>query len=45
MRACIEHARVLLESARAVQEAGHPNIAYHLAGSGELISRLGYPEC
>ena len=45
MRACIEHARVLLESARAVQEAGHPNIAYHLAGSGELICRLGYPEC
>ncbi len=31
MQACIEHARALLESARAVQEAGHPNIAYHLA--------------
>jgi integrase/recombinase XerD len=45
MRACIEHARMLLESARAVQEAGHPNIACHLAGSGELICRLGHPEC
>ena len=31
MQACIEHARALLESARAVQTAGHPNIAYHLA--------------
>ena len=31
MEACIKHARALLESARAVQEAGHPNIAYHLA--------------
>lgn len=31
MRACIDHARDLLVSARAVQAAGHPNIAYHLA--------------
>ncbi len=31
MQACIDHARALLNSARAVQEAGHPNIAYHLA--------------
>src|SRR5271170_7481911 len=45
MQACIEHARALLESARAVQEVGHPNIAYHLAaltleelGRRELIA-------
>lgn len=31
MSACISHARGLLESADAVQAAGHPNIAYHLA--------------
>ncbi|HYE25868.1 MAG TPA: AbiV family abortive infection protein, partial [Clostridia bacterium] len=31
MQACITHARALLESARAVQAAGHHNIAYHLA--------------
>ncbi len=31
MKACTGHARVLLESARAVQAANHPNVAYHLA--------------
>jgi len=31
MQACVEHAKALLESARAVQDTGHPNIAYHLA--------------
>ena len=31
MQACIDHARALLESARAVQAAKHPDIAYHLA--------------
>jgi AbiV family abortive infection protein len=31
MQACIDHARALLNSAKAVQDAGHPNIAYHLA--------------
>lgn len=31
MEACINHARDLLGSARAVLAAGHPNIAYHLA--------------
>jgi AbiV family abortive infection protein len=31
MRACVRHARDLLESARAVHTAGHPNIAFHLA--------------
>jgi AbiV family abortive infection protein len=31
MAACVGHARALLESADAVQTAGHPNIAYHLA--------------
>jgi AbiV family abortive infection protein len=31
MQACIDHARALLQSAKAVQVAGHPNIAYHLA--------------
>lgn len=30
-RACVEHADDLLGSARAVQAAGHSNIAYHLA--------------
>ncbi len=30
MRACVEHARDLLASARAVQREGRPNIAYHL---------------
>jgi hypothetical protein len=28
MHACIDHARALLDSARAVQAANHPNIAY-----------------
>jgi len=31
MQACIDHARALLESARAVQATKHPNVAYHLA--------------
>jgi AbiV family abortive infection protein len=31
MKACVDHARGLLESARAVRAANHPNIAYHLA--------------
>src|SRR5947209_3620679 len=31
MRACIDHAGALLDSARAVQAANHPNVAYHLA--------------
>jgi AbiV family abortive infection protein len=31
MRACVDHARALLDSARAVQAANHPNVAYHLA--------------
>ena len=31
MRVCIDHAHALLESARAVQAAKHPNVAYHLA--------------
>lgn len=31
MDVCVAHARALLESARAVQASGHPNIAYHLA--------------
>jgi len=30
MKACIQHARNLLDSARAVQIAGHPSIAFHL---------------
>src|SRR6266496_6137920 len=45
MQACVDHARALLDSARAVQTAGHPNIAYHLAvltleelGRRELIA-------
>jgi AbiV len=45
MQACVDHARALLESARAVQRTGHPNIAYHLAvltleelGRRELIA-------
>ncbi|NIA68600.1 AbiV family abortive infection protein [Pelagibius litoralis] len=45
MRECIVHARNLLNSARAVQGEGHPNIAYHLAalaleevGRWELIA-------
>ena len=29
-RACIDHARALLASARVVLDAGHHNIAYHL---------------
>jgi AbiV family abortive infection protein len=31
MQACINHARALLDSAKAVQASGHANIAYHLA--------------
>jgi AbiV family abortive infection protein len=31
MSACVAHARALLESAKAVQSAGHANVAYHLA--------------
>ena len=31
MKACIAHSRSLIESARAVQESAHPNVAYHLA--------------
>ena len=31
MQACVDHARALLASARAVLGEGHPNIAYHLA--------------
>jgi AbiV family abortive infection protein len=31
MAACVTHAHDLLNSARAVQTLGHPNIAYHLA--------------
>ena len=31
MDACVAHGRALLESAKAVQASGHPNIAYHLA--------------
>lgn len=31
MEACIGHAEDLVESARAVQAVGHPNVAYHLA--------------
>jgi AbiV family abortive infection protein len=31
MEACVKHARDLLDSAKAVDKTGHPNIAYHLA--------------
>jgi AbiV family abortive infection protein len=31
MAACVDHARALLESAKAVHASGHPNVAYHLA--------------
>jgi AbiV family abortive infection protein len=31
MQACVEHAKALLKSARAVIASGHPNIAFHLA--------------
>lgn len=31
MQACVVHARALLQSAQAVQAAGHSNVAYHLA--------------
>lgn len=31
MKACVDHARALLDSAKAVQDANHPNVAYHLA--------------
>jgi AbiV family abortive infection protein len=31
MDACVAHGKDLLASAKAVQAAGHPNIAYHLA--------------
>jgi AbiV family abortive infection protein len=45
MQACVDHARALLDSARAVREKGHHNIAYHLGtlvleeiGRRELIA-------
>ena len=31
MEACVKHARDLFDSSKAVEEKGHPNIAYHLA--------------
>lgn len=31
MNACVQHAKALLDSARVVHSAGHPNIAFHLA--------------
>lgn len=31
MKVCLDHARALLECARAVQGIDHPNVAYHLA--------------
>jgi AbiV family abortive infection protein len=46
MRACVQHAGDLLQSARAVYTSGHPNIAFHLAllaleelGRRELIGQ------
>lgn len=42
MKACVVHSRALLESARAVQRSGHPNIAYHLAVLG--LEELGRRE-
>lgn len=53
MDACVEHARDLIESARLVQQAGRPNIAFHLAvlaleelGRRELlgIKAIGQPD-
>jgi len=48
MQACVKHSRALLDSAKAVQTTGHPNIAYHLAtlaleeiGRKELIAVQG----
>ena len=39
--ACLEHAKSLLTSAKAVEASGHPNIAYHLAAlSLEEIGRM-----
>jgi hypothetical protein len=38
-QACIDHARDLLSSARAVQAVGHHNIAYHLALALEELGR------
>jgi AbiV family abortive infection protein len=45
MQACVDHARALLDSAKAVRAAGHHNIAFHLAalvleeiGRRELIA-------
>ena len=45
MKACVIHSRALTESARAVQESSHPNVAFHLAalaleelGRRELIA-------
>lgn len=31
MRGCVERTRALVASARAVQAAGHPHVAFHLA--------------
>ncbi|MBS0296159.1 MAG: AbiV family abortive infection protein [Proteobacteria bacterium] len=48
MSACVEHARACMESAEAVQRAGHSSIAYHLAtlaleelGKRELLAVEG----
>jgi AbiV family abortive infection protein len=41
-QACIDHARDLLSSARAVQAVGHHNIAYHLAAL--TLEELGRKE-
>jgi hypothetical protein len=38
-QACIDHARDLLSSARAVQAVGHHNIAYHLAALAAKAER------
>lgn len=40
-RACLDHAKALLVSAKAVKVSGHPNIAYHLAAlSLEEVGRM-----
>lgn len=40
-RACLEHAKALLDSAKAVEVSGHHNIAYHLAAlSLEEVGRI-----
>lgn len=40
-RACLDHAKSLLVSAKAVKASGHPNISYHLAAlSLEEIGRM-----